>query len=194
MILHRASFAVALSLRVIRAVAARIAARRRSRPSARSGHADWLDEHELGQPLSRADLYSWNDSTAAAIVAAGGGIEALLEATGLRSRENLFGLIDPALLVGALDNDAKAKAAAQPDRARLRRLSPDPELVRRRAAGETLRALAADYQVAHTSLGRWFKRPQVASQLRAAKRHPPTPTTSQHRPKLTSKQLINTPS
>jgi L-rhamnose mutarotase len=52
----------------------------------------------------------------------------------------------------------------------------------------------SDYQVAHTTLGRWFKRPQVASQLRAAKRHPPTPPTSQHRPKLTSKQLINTPS
>jgi hypothetical protein len=76
-----------------RAVAAGIAARRRSRPSAQSGHADLLDEHDLRQPLSRADLYSRNDSTAAAIVAAGGGIEALLEATGLRSRENLFGLI-----------------------------------------------------------------------------------------------------
>ncbi|MDP9258779.1 MAG: hypothetical protein M3Q31_19830, partial [Actinomycetota bacterium] len=166
-----------------RAVAARIAARRRSRPSARSGHADLLDEHELRQPLTRTDRYSWSDTTAAPIVAAGGGIEALLEATDLRSRENLLGLIDPALLVRALDTDAKAEAAAQPDRTRLRRLSPDPELVRRRAAGETLRALAADYQVAHTTLGRWFKRPQVASQLRAAKRHPPAPTTSQHRPR-----------
>jgi hypothetical protein len=87
-------------------------------------------------------------------------IQALLEATGLRSHENLFGPIDPALLVCALDNDAKAKAVAQPDRARLRRLNPDHELVRRCAAGETLRALAADYRVAHTSLGRWFKRPQ----------------------------------
>ena len=141
-----------------------------------------LDEHDLAQPLSRADRYSQDDTTAAPVVAAGGGIEALLEATDLRSRENLYGLIDPALLVCALDNDAKAKAAAQPDRARLRRLNPDPELVRRRAAGETLRALAADYQVAHTTLGRWFKRPQVASQLRAAKRHPPTATTS-HRPR-----------
>jgi hypothetical protein len=39
----------------------------------------------------------------------------------------------------------------RPDRARLRRLLPDPELVRRRAAGETLRLLACDYGVAHTT-------------------------------------------
>ena len=49
---------------------------------------------------------------------------------------------------------------------RLRRLVPDAELVRRRAAGETLRALAADYGVAHTTLARYFARPEVASQLR----------------------------
>jgi hypothetical protein len=49
---------------------------------------------------------------------------------------------------------------------RLRRLAPDEELIRRRASGETLRALADDYGVAHTTLGRYFAHPQVAAQLR----------------------------
>src|SRR5439155_2606511 len=51
---------------------------------------------------------------------------------------------------------------------RLRRLVPDAELVRRRAAGETLRALAADYGVAHTTLGRYFARAEAVRQLREA--------------------------
>jgi transposase len=35
-------------------------------------------------------------------------------------------------------------------------------------AGEPLRALACDYGVAHTTLGRYFKRPDVKAQLRQA--------------------------
>ena len=50
----------------------------------------------------------------------------------------------------------------------MRRLVADVELVRRRAAGETLRVLAADYGVAHTTLGRYFARPEVVRQLREA--------------------------
>jgi hypothetical protein len=53
-------------------------------------------------------------------------------------------------------------------RRRLRRLVPDVELVRRRVAGETLRVLAADYGVAHTTLGRYFARPEVVRQLHEA--------------------------
>jgi hypothetical protein len=53
-------------------------------------------------------------------------------------------------------------------RRRLRGLAPDPELIRRRAAGEPLRKLASDYAVAHTTLGRYFERPEVARQLRQA--------------------------
>src|SRR6266571_1742725 len=53
-------------------------------------------------------------------------------------------------------------------RRRLRRLVPDPELIRRRAAGEPLRELALDYGVAHTTLGRYFARPEVVKQLRQA--------------------------
>ena len=129
-------------LRRSRAVQARIAARR---PAAQGAYADWLDEHDLRRPLTRAELYSRNDDTAARIVSAGGGIQAVVEATGLRSRENVLGLIDPVILVRAFDNDAAAPATREPNRARLRRLVPDRELLRRRAQGETLRPLAADY-------------------------------------------------
>ena len=55
-------------------------------------------------------------------------------------------------------------------RRRLRKLVPDAELIRRRAADEPLRELASDYNVVHTTLGRFFERPDVASQLREARR------------------------
>jgi hypothetical protein len=105
--------------------------------------------------------------------AAGSGIEAVIEATGLHTRENVLRSIDPAILVRAFDNEAAAAAAAEPARDRLRRLVPDHELLRRRAAGEPLRRLAAAYGVAHTTLGRWFARPEVALQLRELQRRMP---------------------
>jgi len=52
----------------------------------------------------------------------------------------------------------------------LRRLEPDAALLRRRAAGETLRLLARDYGVSHTSLSRYFARPGVVKQLKQAER------------------------
>lgn len=51
---------------------------------------------------------------------------------------------------------------------RLRRLRPDAELIRRRAAGEPLRELAGDYDVSHTTLSRYFRRPGVSKQLKQA--------------------------
>jgi hypothetical protein len=51
---------------------------------------------------------------------------------------------------------------------RLRKLSPDEALFRRRAAGETLRELASDYGVSHTSLSRYFKRPEAVRELKRA--------------------------
>jgi hypothetical protein len=51
---------------------------------------------------------------------------------------------------------------------RLRRLQADADLVRRRAAGETLQELARDYGVSHTTLSRYFARPEVAKQLQQA--------------------------
>jgi hypothetical protein len=150
------------------AALARTQARRAAAASAprprRSGYAGWLDERDARLPLLRADLRSRNDELAERAVEAGGGIEAVIEATGLRTRENALRAVDPAILVRAFDN-AATSAPAPPDQARLRRLAPDPELVRRRAAGETLRRLACDYGVAHTTLGRWFARPEIARQL-----------------------------
>jgi len=150
--------AVLARARTRRAAAAASAPRPR-----RSAYEAWLDEHDRRLPLLRADLHSRNDELAERAVEAGGGVEAVIEATGLRTRENVLRAIDPAILVRAFDN--VASAAGPPDRARLRRLAPDPELVRRRAAGETLRRLACDYGVAHSTLSRWFARPEVARQL-----------------------------
>jgi len=53
---------------------------------------------------------------------------------------------------------------------RLRRLQADAELVRRRAGGGTLRELALAYGVSHTTLSRYFARPDVSRQLRQAGR------------------------
>jgi len=55
-------------------------------------------------------------------------------------------------------------------RRRLRRLIVDEALIRRRAAGEPLRDLARDYDVAHTTLSRYFVRPEVQKQLKEAGR------------------------
>ena len=156
--------------RARRAAAASRSAARRPR---RSGYAAWLDERDGRLPLTRTDLRSGSDELAERAVAAGGGIEAVIEATGLRTRENVQRLIDPAILVRALENEAAAAAAAEPERDRLRRLVPDHQLLRRRAAGEPLRRLAAEYGVAHTTLGRWFARPEVARQLRELTRRLP---------------------
>ena len=49
------------------------------------GYATWLDERDARRPLTRADLYSADDKTAADVVAAGGGMAAIIEATGLRA-------------------------------------------------------------------------------------------------------------
>jgi hypothetical protein len=51
---------------------------------------------------------------------------------------------------------------------RLRQLTPDAELIHRRAAGETFRELAPNYGVSHTTLSRYFARPEVGNQLKRA--------------------------
>jgi hypothetical protein len=63
-------------------------------------------------PLTRADLHSLNDLTAARTVAAGGGMQAVIEATGLRTRENVLRLIDSTILEQAFQNDGAAAKAA----------------------------------------------------------------------------------
>jgi len=78
-----------------------------------NAYAAWLNERDARVPLTRADRYSRNDDTAARVVAADGGMQAVIEATGLRTRENVDRLIDPAILEEARQNDAPPAAAAE---------------------------------------------------------------------------------
>jgi lambda repressor-like predicted transcriptional regulator len=124
---------------------------------------EWYDEHDRRRPLLRRDLLSKSDELAARAVDESGGLDAVIEATDLRSFGNIARRIDPAILVRAYDNEALARALAFPESLRLRRLRPDPPLMQRRAAGEPLRRLARDYGVSHTTLSRWFARSSVAA-------------------------------
>jgi lambda repressor-like predicted transcriptional regulator len=150
-----------------------LAARRAARGRPRSDEAAWLDERDERE-LTRADRGSGTIDLAAEAVAAGGGLQEVVEATGLRTLANVGRLIDPAILLAASKNDAIAKALAGPVREPPRRLVPDAELLPRRAAGQSLRQLAADYGVTHTTLGRYFQRPEVTKQLHEARRNVPT--------------------
>jgi hypothetical protein len=60
--------------------------------------------------LTRADQHSQNDDTAARVVAAGGGMQDVIDATDLRTVENVVRLIDPAILKQAYDNDLLRQA------------------------------------------------------------------------------------
>ncbi len=140
------------------------------RRSTGSGYEAWLDERDAPRPpLSRADLHSTYDQIAAGVVAAGGGIQAVIAATELPTLENVVALIDPLIVSQAFDNETLKPVQPPPlavkRRPRLRRLVPDAELLRRRAAGQPLRTLARDYGVAYTTLGRFFARPEVTKQL-----------------------------
>jgi hypothetical protein len=91
--------------------AAEIGERILRRP-ARTDYEAWLDERDARVPLTRADLHSGNDQTAARVVAEGGGIQAVIDATDLRSLDNVVRLIDPAILTQAYDNDAIARVTS----------------------------------------------------------------------------------
>jgi hypothetical protein len=97
----------------------------------------------------------------------------VLDANELRTLNQAVELIDPAILTRAFANDAlqlPQPAVALKPRPRPRRLVPDAALIRRRAAGEPLRQLAHDFQVAHTPLGRYFARPEINRQLQHTRR------------------------
>jgi len=104
------------------------------------------------------------------VVASGGGAEEVIEATGLRTVENVLRNIDPQIIRAALETDADLARDTCPADRGLRRLVPNSDLIRRRASGQTLRSLAADYDVSHTTLSRYFRRPSVAKQLYAQQR------------------------
>jgi hypothetical protein len=81
-----------------------------SRPRrARSDYEAWLDERDARQPLTRAELHSQNDDIAAKVVADGGGVQAVVDATDLRTLDNVKNVIDPAILKDAYDNDLLRK-------------------------------------------------------------------------------------
>jgi hypothetical protein len=136
-----------------------------------SGYPAWLDERDAPRaPLTRADRHSTYDKEAERTVIAGGGTQALLAATELPTLEAAADSIDPEILIQAFDNDALERAQPEPLAAtlqpRLRGLVPDTQLLRRRAAGEPLRMLASDYDVVHTTLARFFARPEIKQELR----------------------------
>jgi hypothetical protein len=76
----------------------------------RSDYEAWLDEHDERRPLTRADLHSRIDEIAARVVAEGGGMQEVIDATGLRTLENVVRGVDPAILTGAYDNDLLRQA------------------------------------------------------------------------------------
>jgi hypothetical protein len=82
--------------------------------SSQTAYEAWLDQRDARLPLTRADLHSGADRAAERAVAAGGGMQAVIKATGLRTRENVLGLIDPAILERARQNDATRPPAPSP--------------------------------------------------------------------------------
>jgi hypothetical protein len=135
------------------------------------GYAAWLDQRDAPKPRRRrADRHNTYDKEAEEVVGAGGGVQALLEKTELPTVQAAADCIDPQLLTQVFDNDARARAQPRPLeltlRPRLRRLVADTQLLRRRAAGEPLWALADDYDVARTTLVRFFARPEIRRLLR----------------------------
>lgn len=68
-----------------RAAVREITSRRRG---PRSDYEVWLDERAARLPLTRADLHSQNDEIAAGVVAAGGGMQAVIAATDFRTRKD----------------------------------------------------------------------------------------------------------
>jgi hypothetical protein len=128
-------------------------------------YIDWLNLRDAPRGRASRRRYSTNDCTAAGIVDSGGGVEQVIDATGLRSRESVLRGIDAQIMRRALMNDTRFPSNARPDYRRLRRLVPDSELIRRGATTETLRSIAADYGVSHTTILHYFKRPEVSKQL-----------------------------
>ena len=78
--------------------------------SSADGEPHSQDEQEAPLLLPRGDLHSGAEHAAARAVLAGGGMQAVIEASGLRSLENVLRLIDPAILARARQNDARAPA------------------------------------------------------------------------------------
>jgi hypothetical protein len=144
---------------------------RSATPLARASEYEvWLDQREAPRYLSSKDRVSVNDELGEKVVSAGGGVEEVIEATGLRTWQNVYRLVNPQILVRAMANKHRCGPTGQLPTERLRRLRPDAALITQRAAGATLRTLASQYGVTHTTLSRYFRRRMVASELRSQRR------------------------
>jgi lambda repressor-like predicted transcriptional regulator len=143
--------------------------RKRARQQARrdrTNHGRRGTTRRSDQALWSTDCVSRNDQLAAKTVAAGGGIQELIEATGLPTRMAVYESIDPGLGVEALANDAQRPPSGRQGAGSSRRFTPSPALIARRAAGESLRSLAVDAGVSAATLSRAFARPEVAEKVR----------------------------
>jgi hypothetical protein len=108
-------------------------------PKRATAYEAFFDRHEAPRGLASWELYSANDRKAAEVVSSGGGVQQVIEVTGL-SWENVLRTIDAQILVRALENDPRRPTPAPPPRELprsegLRRLEPDLDLLSRRAAG-----------------------------------------------------------
>jgi lambda repressor-like predicted transcriptional regulator len=129
----------------------------------------WARELEKMDKLSgrdSADRLSTNDTVAAQIVAAGGGIQELIAATELPNRLAVYESIDPRFAQTARAND---RSRPKDQLATGSGFEPDHGMIERRAGGESLRSLASDSDVSYSTLSRAFARPHVAKQVQAAK-------------------------
>ena len=144
--------------------------RRSAKPRRRSEFEVRLDENEGPRGLLSSERWSINDELAEEAVSAGGGIEEVIQVTPLRTRLSVYESIDAQIVVRALRNERRRQRADQLPTSGLRRLRPDAALVLRWAAGESLRRLADDYGVSHTTLLRYFRRPEIAKALRSGRR------------------------
>ena len=140
--------------------------RRRARQQARSDRTAY-GRQRSADALWSTDAVSTNNQLAAQAVSAGGGIQELVEATGLPTRLAVYESIDPQLAVEALTNDAQHPPSGRQAAGTSRRFVPDQALVARRAAGEPLRSLEKDAGVSPATLSRAFARPEVADELRS---------------------------
>jgi hypothetical protein len=133
----------------------------------RTAYEEWV--HTPRGFLSTEE-WSQSDRLADLAVASGGGVEEIIAATRLDSRENVYRLIKPAIVARALANERRRRRPQKAGSPRLRRLKPDGELIKRRAAGEPLRRLAEDYAVSHTTLSRYFAHPRIEEELHTQRR------------------------
>jgi hypothetical protein len=80
-----------------------------------SDSADWLDDQDYARPPTRRETRSTNDEIADKVAAGGAGIAAVVDATGLRTEENLRRPIDPEIVARADLNDAASSTVGATD-------------------------------------------------------------------------------